>query len=393
MRVDKSLLSRTKEEEFININPIQVGGRLTPEARKALVAYGDGYSVCDYCLSPFRLDYIKKPPVAQFYQELAEFVGMDMVRVMPGARRGFQAVMQSFISKGDTVLVSSLAHYTLILAIEGAGGIWREIPLNKDNIITGKATEEKIKKVKSKTGKFPKLIAIPHFDYQFGNEHDVFEVAKVAQKYEILFLYNGAYSIGILPIDGKKIGADFVVGSGHKSMASPAPTGVLATTDDLAKKLFRTSQTEGDATGRKFGVKEVELLGCTVMGGPLVAMMASFPKVEERVRSWDEEVKKSNYFINQFLRIKGNEVLSEMPRKHTLTKVNTIKSFGKIAKTNKRKGYFLYDALRKRGVIGLFPGATNQWKLNTYGLTWDQVKYLANTFLEIARENGLHVKA
>jgi Sep-tRNA:Cys-tRNA synthase (EC 2.5.1.-) len=52
---------RTREEDFINIDPIQVAGRLTPEARKALIAYGDGYSVCDYCFKPFRLDHIKNP--------------------------------------------------------------------------------------------------------------------------------------------------------------------------------------------------------------------------------------------------------------------------------------------------------------------------------------------
>ena len=45
-----------------------------------------------------------------------------------------------------------------------------------------------------------------------------------------------------MPVDGKDIGADFVVGSGHKSMASPAPSGVLATTNEWAPKIFRTTQ-------------------------------------------------------------------------------------------------------------------------------------------------------
>jgi len=33
---------RSREEEFINIQPIQAAGRLTTEARKALISYGDG---------------------------------------------------------------------------------------------------------------------------------------------------------------------------------------------------------------------------------------------------------------------------------------------------------------------------------------------------------------
>ena len=62
-----------------------------------------------------------------------------------------------------------------------------------------------------------------HIDYQVANEHDVTGIAKVAHQYDIPFLYNGAYTVGIMPVDGKAIRADFVVGSGHKSMASPAP--------------------------------------------------------------------------------------------------------------------------------------------------------------------------
>ena len=162
---------------------------------------------------------------------------------------------------------------------------------------------------------------IDHFDYQFANEHDVYGIAKVAKEYGIPFLYNGAYTVGVMPVDGRKIGADFIVGSGHKSMASVAPSGVLATTDEWASNLFRTTQMVGDLTKRKFGIKEVENMGCALMGATLLSMIASFPRVQARTNQWDEEVKKSNYFLEQFMRIQGSKVLSEWPRKHTLTKV------------------------------------------------------------------------
>ncbi|MFX0163547.1 MAG: O-phospho-L-seryl-tRNA:Cys-tRNA synthase, partial [Candidatus Hodarchaeota archaeon] len=364
---------RTREELFINMQPIQSAGRLTPEAMKALIAYGDGYSVCDWCKKPFRLDCITRPPIDKFHKELAEFLGMDVARAVPGARRGFQAVTNTLVENGDTVVMSSLAHYTEFLAVEAAGGIVKEIPLNEKNIVTGEATAEKIEKVKAETGKLPKLIMIDHFDYSLGNEHDVYGISKVAKEYDIPFLYNGAYTVGVIPVNGKKIGADFIVGSGHKSFASPAPSGILATTEEWANKVFRTGSMKGDLTGRVFGAKEVEMLGCTLMGANMIAMMASFPAIKERVKHWDEEIKKINYFLDQFLRIEGNKVVSEMPRKHTLTKVDTIESFHKIAKTHKRKGWFLSDELKKRKIVGEFFGATKTWKLNTYGLTWDQI--------------------
>jgi len=382
---------RAREELFINIHPIQAAGRLTPEAMKAIVAYGDGYSTCDWCIKPFRLDKIRRPPISEFHVELAKFVGMDQARVVPGARRGFQAVVSSLVEKGDSVIVSSLAHYSEFLAVEDAKGVVKEVPLNEENVITGENTAQKIEKVKRETGKLPKLIMMDHFDYMFGNEHDVQGIAKVARDYEIPFLANCAYSMGVMPINGREMGADFLVGSGHKSFASPAPSGIVATTDEWADKVFRTTQMVGDVTKRKFGIKEVEMMGCTLMGANLIAMMASFPRVRERVKHWDDEVKKINYFIDEFLRIEGNRVLSEMPRKHTLTKVDTAGSFDKIARTHKRRGFFFSDELKERRIVGEFAGATRQWKLNTYGLTWDQIKYLAQAFQDIAKKYGINV--
>jgi Sep-tRNA:Cys-tRNA synthetase len=387
--VEDRIELRTREEEYININSIQPGGRLTPEARKALIAYGDGYSVCDRCLEG-RLDMIRKPPVDEFHAELADFVGMDEVRLVPGARRGFQAVASSLLEKGDVVIVSDLAHYTEYLAVELAGGIIKEVPSGEKNIITGDAVAAKIEGVKEETGAVPKLIIIEHFDYRFGNEHDVYGVGKVAKDYDIPFLYNGAYSVGMVPVNGKKIGADFIVGSGHKGMAAVAPSGLLATTDDYAQTVFRSSQMAGDVTGRRFENKEPEMLGCTLMGGTVISMMASFPRVKERVTRWDEEVKKSNYFVREFLRIAGNNIASEYPpRKHTLSKVDTRDSFHRIAQTHKRRGYFLSDELKRKGIVGEFAGSTKVWKLNTYGLSWDRIRYLSEAFMDIADNYGL----
>src|SRR5512136_1794596 len=146
---------RTREEEEINIQPIQAAGRLTTEARKAIISYGDGYSTCDACRKPFRLDKISKPGIADFHAELAKWLNMDQARVVPGARRGFQAVAGTLVGKDDSVIVSALAHYTEFLAVENAGGVVREVPLNAKNIVTAEATAQKIEEVRAETGKLP----------------------------------------------------------------------------------------------------------------------------------------------------------------------------------------------------------------------------------------------
>jgi len=389
MRCGTGIEARQVNELFINIDPIQAGGRLTADAMKAVIAYGDGYSVCDNCRKPNRLDYISKPPIADFHRDVAAWLNMDAVRVVPGARRGFQAVANTYVRKGDPVLLTSLSHYTEFLAIEGTGGIVREIPQDTAHKITAGATATKIEEVRREFGRLPVLAFIDHVDYQYGNVHDVKAIAKVAHHYDIPVLYNGAYTVGILPVDGKDLGVDFVVGSGHKSMAAPAPSGVLAATQERAAEVFRTTAVEGDVTKRTFGIKEPEMMGCTLMGATLVGMMASFPQVKERVKHFDQELKNNRMVLEALLSVSGTKILSEYPRNHTLTRVDTLASFDKVAESHKKKGFYFSSALEEKGIVGVIPGATKVWKFNTYGATTKQAAFLADAFITIARENGL----
>ena len=84
-------------------------------------------------------------------------------------------------------------------------------------------------------------------------------------------------------------------------------------------------------------------------------------------------------------------MLSEYPRRHTLTRIDTRESFDRVAQQHKKKGYFLSNDLKKRGVIGVIPGSTRVWKFNTFGLTEKQIRHLSEAFIEIARENGLSI--
>lgn len=392
MRCANGIEARQVNELFINIDPIQAGGRLTADAMKAVIAYGDGYSVCDNCRKPNRLDYISKPPIAEFHKDLASWLNMDSVRTVPGARRGFQAVSHTYVRKGDPVLLTSLSHYTEFLAIEEEGGIPREITADADHKVTADAAAMKIEEVKREFGRVPVLALIDHVDYQYGNMHDVKAIARVTRQYDIPTLYNGAYTVGILPVDGKDLGVDFVVGSGHKSMAAPAPSGVLAATAERAREVFRTTSIVGDVTRRKFGIKEPEMMGCTLMGATLVGLMASFPQVKERVKHFDRELANNRIVTDALLSIEGTALLSENPRRHTLTRVDTISSFDRVAESHKKRGFYLSSALEERGITGVIPGATKIWKFNTYGMTGKQAHYLAEAFVAIASENGLAVK-
>ena len=73
---------------------------------------------------------------------------------------------------------------------------------------------------------------------------------------------------------------------------------------------------------------------------------------------------------------------------------------GKVAEMKTGEGKTLVavlavylNALEEKGVTGVIPGATKIWKFNTYGMTKKQALYLAEVFVDIARENNLPLRA
>jgi Sep-tRNA:Cys-tRNA synthetase len=81
-------------------------------------------------------------------------------------------------------------------------------------------------------------------------------------------------------------------------------------------------------------------------------------------------------------------VLGKLPKIHPLTNLKTD-SFLKIAQTHPRKGFFIRDEFKERGIIGLSPGISKELKFNTFGLTWEQINYFTSMFLDIAEKYKL----
>ncbi|NYT00330.1 MAG: aminotransferase class V-fold PLP-dependent enzyme, partial [Methanocellales archaeon] len=216
MNLEKFQNLSRKTLGMINIDPLQTGGILTPEARSALIEWGDGYSVCDFCSGT--LDGIRTPPIHDFiYDALPEFLDIEHARVTNGAREGKFMVMHAMTEKGDSVVLDGNAHYTSFVAAERAGLKIKTVsnsghPYYK---VDPEGYARIFEEIKKDTGKLPTLALLTYPDGNYGNMVDAKHVAKICQEYGIPFLLNGAYAIGRMPISAKKIGADFIVGSGH----------------------------------------------------------------------------------------------------------------------------------------------------------------------------------
>ena len=289
-------LTRNTERDNLNLNPLQRGGVLPVEARKALMEYSDGYSVCDYCAG--RLDQIPNPSITGFLDDLAGFINVDEARTTHGARESKFAIMHALCEPGDTIIVDGNAHYTTHLAAERNKLEMIEVPNNghPEYRITPQKYQETLENAVDK-GIDIKLALLTHVDGNYGNLTDAKEIGKVAHKAGIPIILNCAYSMGRLPIDAKDMNMDFVVGSGHKSMAASGPIGVIGMKEEYAETVLELS--------KRHAVKEIEMLGCTSRGAPIATLMASLPHVVERVKHWDEEVQKTRNFVSQMEEIEG----------------------------------------------------------------------------------------
>lgn len=367
-------LTRTLERENLNLNPLQRGGILPAEARKALYEFGDGYSVCDYCEG--RIDMIPKPAISRFLDDLADFIGADAVRTVHGAREGKFAVMHAICERGDTIIVDGNAHYTTHLAAERNGLQMIEVP-NTGHPKYEIRHEEYLRTVEEAvdSGVDVKLAVLTHVDGNYGNLTDARAIADICHANNIPLLLNCAYSMGRLPVELRGLGVDFIVGSGHKSMAASGPIGVLGMSSEWEDLVLKRSP--------RHEKKEIEMLGCTSRGAPIATLMASLPHVKERVSRWPDELKKIRHFVSELEKIEGIKQLGVKPKEHDLVRFETP-VFDKIASSHPRKGFFLYEELKDRKIVGIRRGQTRWFKCSVYGMTMDQVEYVIGAFRDIA---------
>ena len=75
---------RMIEELYLNINPLQVGGKTYADTRKEIFSWMDGYAVCDACKGTLRTT--DKPPIKSFLADVSEFLGTDNALLTNGAR-------------------------------------------------------------------------------------------------------------------------------------------------------------------------------------------------------------------------------------------------------------------------------------------------------------------
>jgi Sep-tRNA:Cys-tRNA synthetase len=359
---------RMQHKGLINLMPLQTGGILTDAAREALVEFGDGYSVCDFCEGT--LCNVTNPPIRDFVHELLpEFLGCDVATIAHGAREAKFMVMHSLAQPGDSVIVDANRHYTTVVAADRAGLNVIEVPSSGHPEFKVDVEQYRL----LMTEHAPKLILLTYPDGNYGNLPDARRLGQIAQQFNVPYILNAAYAVGRMPVSMQEIGADFITGSGHKSMASAGPSGVLGMKRKWEERVLRKSV--------KYSKKEIELLGCSIRGVPLVTLMASFPHVTERVRHWDEQVSKAQWFSTELEKL-GFMQLGDKPHRHDLLHFDAPALY-EISRRVRERGYFLHGELKERGIWGPQPGMAKSFKLSTFAADRQQLGFVVDSFRAI----------
>jgi len=159
-------------------------------------------------------------------------------------------------------------------------------------------------------------------------------------------------------------------------MAASGPCGLLSINKKYEDEVLETSKVNV--------VKELQMLGCTSRGIPILSLMASFEHLIERVKKWDLELEKTRKVVNE-LEPLGFKQIGEKPRNHDIIRFETP-ILDEIAEKDKRRGFFFYEELKKRGIGGIRRGVTKEFKMSVYGLTNTQVDYVINSMKSIINE-------
>lgn len=127
------------------------------------------------------------------------------------------------VNKGDKILVTLMEHHSNMVPwqqmIHHKYGELLVVPMNHKGVLDLDAYEDLLKKR-------PKIVAIAHISNTLATINPIKDMIKMAHKYEIPVVIDGAQSIAHQVVDVQDLDCDFFVFSGHK-MYAPMGIGVL----------------------------------------------------------------------------------------------------------------------------------------------------------------------
>lgn len=127
------------------------------------------------------------------------------------------------LQTGDHVITTSIEHNAVVRPLKAL----TELGVSVTEISVVPGEEFPFVKLKAAFQKSTKLVVTLHASNVSGNLLPIHKIGKLAREIGVLYLVDAAQTVGIYPIDVKKISIDLLAFPGHKGLLGPQGTGGL----------------------------------------------------------------------------------------------------------------------------------------------------------------------
>ena len=163
------------------------------------------------------------------HEKVADFINADSYQNIVLTKNTTESLnlaaysLTAGLKKDDEIVISQMEHHSNFVP-------WQQLAKQRSLRLKfvkineeGKLDEESIKQnITKKT----KIVSLTHVSNVLGTINPIKEIAKIAHENNALMVVDGAQSVPHMPVDVKKLDADFYAFSGHK-MLGPTGVGVL----------------------------------------------------------------------------------------------------------------------------------------------------------------------
>lgn len=145
----------------------------------------------------------------------------EQVVMTPSCTFGLNTAIRTLVKPGKRVLITGFEHNAVTRPLYALGA---EVTVAGRKLFNWSDTLESWERT-LKEG--VDAAVFTHVSNVFGYILPVEEMAKLCKQYRVPFVIDAAQSAGILPVNMKQLGADFIAMPGHKGLLGPMGTGLL----------------------------------------------------------------------------------------------------------------------------------------------------------------------
>ncbi len=124
------------------------------------------------------------------------------------------------LESGDEILISQMEHHSNFVP-------WQQLAkIHGLNLKFVKITQDgklDLENLERQINKRTKIVSLTHVSNALGTVNPIHEISKISHDNGSLLVVDAAQSVGHMPVNVKKLGADFLAFSGHKMLG---PTGI-----------------------------------------------------------------------------------------------------------------------------------------------------------------------